>query len=329
MSEAAIGGYFELELTQSGQRLHLDAACFQSGRAAFLALLRAAKPERVWMPHYLCDSMYAPLRAAGVSVERYSLNERFEIDGEPDLCEGDWLYYVNYFGLCESQASAIMRRFGAGRVVLDNCQAFFSAPRACAATIYSPRKFFGVPDGGLLISTSAVAIPTTVDETSKQRSGYLIERLAESAEAGYTSYQHAEQSLEDLEPRQMSRLTSRMLASIDFERAKAIRNENFKALHEKLGGWNKFPIDMAQVDGPMCYPLFIDLPGLRERLIASRIFVATYWKDVRQTVEGGSWEENFVKNIVPLPCDQRYGEREMQRVVEVCADFIKNRMTNG
>jgi hypothetical protein len=127
----------------------------------------------------------------------------------------------------------------------------------------------------------------------------------------------------------MSRLTSRMLASIDFERAKGIRNENFKALHEKLGGWNKFPIDMAQVDGPMCYPLFIDLPGLRERLIASRIFVATYWKDVRQTVEGGSWEENFVKNIVPLPCDQRYGEREMQRVVEVCADFIKNRMTNG
>jgi hypothetical protein len=327
MSEDAIGGYFELELAHSRQHLHTDAVRFHSARAAFLALIRTAKPKRVWMPHYLCDSMFLPLRAAGVRVERYSLNERFEVNVEPDMREGDWLYYVNYFGLCERQASLIMSRFGPSRVVIDNCQAFFSAPQPCAATIYSPRKFFGVPDGGLLISARRVPQPATLDDASKHRSRYLIERLAEGAEAGYTSYQSAEQTLENLEPRQMSRLTSRLLASIDFERARAVRNENFRILHEKLGRSNTFPIDLSQVNGPMCYPLFIDSPGLREHLIASRIFVATYWKEVLQTVADTSWEAAFVKNIVPLPCDQRYGADAMRRVIEVCANFIDSTTT--
>ncbi|MGZ4962766.1 MAG: hypothetical protein ACXWC8_09450, partial [Limisphaerales bacterium] len=285
--------------------------------------LRAARPKRVWMPHYLCHSMYAPLQAAGVAYERYSLDEHFDIVDDIELREGDWLYFVNYFGLCGSQVDSVLTRFGASRVVLDNCQAFFASPRECAGNIYSPRKFFGVPDGGLLVSTYKVPPALIWDADSKQRFGHLVERLAQGAEAGYESFQRAEQTLEELEPRRMSRLTTRVLGSIDLVRTKGIRHENFETLHEKLGRWNQFPIALATPDVPMCYPFLNDLPGLREHLIASRIFVATYWKDVLQNVADGSCEASFVKNIIPLPCDQRYGKDEMLRVAQVCSDFIK------
>ena len=64
------------------------------------------------------------------------------------LREGGWLLYVNYFGICQHQERQVLERFGASRVVLDRSQAFFADPIDCLATIYSPRKFFGVPTEG-------------------------------------------------------------------------------------------------------------------------------------------------------------------------------------
>jgi hypothetical protein len=323
MSDGAIGGYFGLELQRTKFDAYASAFCFQSGRAAFLALIKVSRPKRVWMPYYLCDSMYAPLRRVGIPCAQYSINERFEIASDFELREGDWLYYVNYFGLCDNQAQVILNHYGPANVVLDHCQAFFSPPRNCVATIYSPRKFFGVPDGGLLVTSQPVVLPAAVDHGSKQRADYLVARVAEGAEAGYGSYQRAEQSLEELEPLRMSDFTKRVLASIEFDTAKVARNENFLALHEQLGRWNKFPIDLARIDGPLCYPLIVELPGLRERLIASRVFVATYWKDVLRMAPTGSHEEYLVANLFPLPCDQRYGKEEMMQVASVCVELIQ------
>jgi hypothetical protein len=267
--------------------------------------------------------MYAPLRDARIEYAQYQINERFEIADDIDWQDGDWMYYVNYFGICEDQVDAVLGRFGGANVVLDNCQAFFAAPRNCVATIYSPRKFFGVPDGGLLVTSQPVSVPQAVDIGSKQRADYLLRRMSDGAEAGYASYQVAEQSLEELEPRRMSVFTERLLASIDLENAQAARNDNFRLLHEKLGQWNKCQVDAANVDGPLCYPFVVDAPGLRERLIESRVFVATYWRDVLRTVSSASPEGYLVTNLIPLPCDQRYGTEEMMRVVQICADFMQ------
>jgi hypothetical protein len=324
MSIDPIGGYFELELPQERAPVHREAHRFQSARSAFLALLRGARPRRVWMPHYLCDSMYAPLRAAGVDFVQYSLDQQFGIAGELDLEPGDWLYYVNYFGVCGSQADRIIRQYGSSRVVIDNCQAFYEPVRECVATIYSPRKFFGLPDGGLLITACPVPVPEAFDNQSKLRTEHLIARLAAGPEAGYAAYQRAEQSLEALEPKRMSRLTDRILASIDLAAAQSARKRNFALLHEMLGRWNTLPIDPAQIDGPLCYPLVVDCPTLRQALIAERVFVATYWSDVLETVTSGSQEEFWVKNLLPLPCDQRYGASDMTRIAVICGSLLKS-----
>ncbi|MFS2015444.1 hypothetical protein ACEN88_02575 [Massilia sp. CT11-108] len=324
MSTGAIGGYFELELPHTRTQVFPEAIRIQSARSAFLALLRAAKPSRVWMPHYLCDTMYAPLRKAGIEYMHYAIDERFHIVDEPELGTGDWLYYVNYFGVRDDYVDSLVTRYGEKRIVVDNCQAFFSKPRDCVATIFSPRKFFGVPDGGLLLTTIPVELPTHRDIDSQTRSKYLIERLASTPEAGYSSYKMAEQSLEELEPRRMSQLTDILLSTVDFTEVRRKRNKNFLALHAELARYNQCEFDPSTIDGPLCYPLLVDAAGLRDHLIAARIFVATYWPDVLGRVANTATETTLVKNLFPLPCDQRYGESEMRRIVDVCLIFLNN-----
>lgn len=321
-SNKAIGGYFELELPAQKAFLYPDAYCFQSARSAFLALLQIGKPKHVWMPYYVCDSMLAPLRKAGFEFSFYSINEKFHIVDDINMSSDDWLLYVNYFGICNDYIDKILAKFNPNQVVLDYSQAFYSPSRECLATIYSPRKFFGVSDGGLLVTGLPVVMPLVIDGGAVGRSTHLLKRLADSAESGYAAYQQAEQSLVEFEPQQMSPLTRRILNSVDFEEVRIRRNRNFHFLHERLGRINKLLIDPLSIDGPMCYPFFIAQSGIRERLINERVFVATYWPDVLDMVDDSSCEASLVKSIIPLPCDQRYGEEEMKKISDICLAML-------
>ena len=109
------------------------------------------------MPSYLCDSMLAPVEKAGVECIFYSLDAHFDIIDDITLGESDWLLYVNYFGICGPNIDRLRDRHASGQLILDHSQAFYAAPTECLATIYSPRKFFGVPDGGLLVTALPVA----------------------------------------------------------------------------------------------------------------------------------------------------------------------------
>jgi len=322
MNLPAIGGYFELELPPARPPTFPRALRFQSARAAFFALLRAGRPDRVWMPDYLCESMYAPLHAAGVTVVPYAIDTNFEFAGRIGLGKDDWFYAVNYFGICSRAIDALLVRVDPMRVVLDHCQAFYAPPPACLATIYSPRKFFGVADGGFLVTDLAVPAPGQDDTHVLERAGHLLTRLAGAPEAGYAGYQHSEQTLEALAPRAMSMLSQRILASVDLEAARERRKRNFAYLHERLGGFNRYDLEPAGIDGPLCYPLLAQAQGLREALIAQRIYVATYWPEVLHRALPGSFAAAMVRELVPLPCDQRYDEHDMARVADACVAFL-------
>lgn len=312
-----IGGYFEFELRNRRRFPYFDTARFQSARSAFLALVRAGRPARVWIPRFICDAMLAPLVQEGIECIWYDVDDRLAVAESASIGVHDWLLYVNYFGVCDANVAELIRRFAPDQVVLDYSQAFFSPPRMEAvATIYSPRKFFGVPDGGLLASRIPVSLPEEQDRGSFSRVSHLMRRLGDTPEAGYADYRRAEESLTDLEPRRMSRLTERILSSIDFDNASRKRRENFMFLHEMLGGENMFAANIAQYTAPLCYPFMTADAGLRDRLINHRIYVASYWPDSIGRVSH-DWAVRMVRNLLPLPIDQRYGRKEMRRLASV------------
>jgi len=312
-----IGGYFELELPDKQQLPYPVAARFQSARAAFLALVRVGKPKRVWLPKYICNAMLSSLEKAETECMWYDVNDRLEVDTNTKIGIDDWLIYVNYFGICDNKITELLKRFSPDQVVLDYSQSFFSSPvNEALATIYSPRKFFGVPDGGLLVSRLSVSLPVMQDTDSFGRMSHLMRRLGDSPEAGYAEYQHSEASLAECDPKRMSKLTERILASIDFNHAYKKRRENFLFLHEKLGGGNQLSMDIASITAPLCYPFLTHDANLRRQLIDNRIFVATYWADAIDRLSDES-AEKMVRNLLPLPIDQRYERKDMERLVSV------------
>ena len=316
-STTAIGGYFELELASAQAHLYPDALRFQSARAAFYALLKAGKPNRVWMPKYICDSLYSPLRALDVEIIFYDLTDQLNPDDFVTLAVDDWLVYVNYFGVCNEQEMALLTRFNPTQVICDNSQAFYTPPLNCLATIYSPRKFFGVPDGGFLVTQIPITKPTEIDKNSISRSMHLLQRLDNGPESGYEAFKKADLSLKDVQPLEMSNLTSGMLSSIDYESIKNKRNANFRLLHGKFEHLNGLKINLETINGPMCYPLLTKDTTARQRLQANRVFVATYWPGVQERVSTDSLEYQLVERCLPIPCDQRYTNNDMEDIVNI------------
>lgn len=253
----------------------------------------------------------------GITICYYSLDKQFGIADDITLGRADLLLYVNYFGVCSGQVEKILHQFNPSQVILDFSQSFFSEPRNCLATIYSPRKFFGLPDGGLLFTQLAIDLPEAIDEASEKRMSHLIKRIGGIAELGYKNYQLAEVSLNELEPKRMSLLTERIFESINFEAARIQRNKNFHALHHNLGQTNGFNLNIDCLDGPMCYPYFSDSCLLRKKLLSERVFIPTYWPDVLMRSDVSFLEMELVNNIHPLPCDQRFSSEDMMRVASL------------
>lgn len=319
----AIGGYFELELPPGNGELYPHGRRFQSARAAFLALLSAMRPRRIWMPWYNCETMLEPPAMAGVPVRHYRIDQQFDIAEDIVLGDDEWLLAVNYFGIGEAAVARAIARFGGERVVVDHSQALFAPPPDCLATLYSPRKFFGVPDGGYLITQSDVPVPDGQDTGSIARLQPLLMRLDSGPEAGYEGIRAARSTLRGQMPQRMSTLTQRMLEHIDYKCAAERRLRNYVRYHLALGADNALPVPADPTHAPLCYPFWNHRVDLHAALAARRIFVAKYWPNIRGASGApDDLEYRLSTQCLALPCDQRYGDVEIDRVIAVLREAI-------
>lgn len=104
--------------------------------------------------------------------------------------------------------------------------------------------------------------PKQEDVDSVLRSAHLLQRLAGSPEDGFKEFKLADKSLSNCEPKRMSRLTSRILHSIDSDGVRTARIQNFMYLHEELKRHNLLKMDPDDTDGPICFHSFHRKQGL-------------------------------------------------------------------
>lgn len=322
--DKAIGGYFELELRKENFFFPESALYFQSARAAFRALLRTLNPTKVWMPNFICDGMISPLHEEEIEIGWYDIDQNFKVLTNIELLESQYLLYVDYFSISKNGIECVLQNYSPNQIILDYSHAFFNAPRQdVLATIYSPRKFFGVPDGGILITNSSVDAPKKQDHQSISRMQHLLKRLDKTAETGYSEFQKAEMSLEDTEPLTMSRLTEKILWSIDYDTIRKTREKNFSCLHERLKKFNTLTFnDASFVKGPLCYPFRVGKLGLKDHLISNRVYIPTYWSDALPRVNE-KWRMEINNNFLALPIDQRYGQSDMEYIVGLVEGYLK------
>ncbi len=313
-----VGGYFAWEACDgSGMDTLRAAAGFQSARSAMAALLQAAGARTAWVPYFICSAVTDALAFAGVQVRHYPLSGTLGVPDDLPLAPDDWLVCVDYFGLNAGACDAAIERYGAQRVLVDASQALFHAPRQGASTVYSPRKFVGVPDGGLLVTPLQLPLPAPADEVaSTDRSRHLASRAAGDLAGGYEQFQHAESSLADCSPAAMSQRTRRMLDTIDFAGVRDRRIANYGWLADELRGHGFAVPDLPGGAVPLCCPVYrVDAPALRPALASRKIFAPSYWNDA-DVPPHDQLGSALKATTLYLPCDQRYGEVDMRRVAQ-------------
>lgn len=297
--DKAIGGYFELEL-RKGEHYHKDALRLNTARNCFEYVLLVRKYTKVYIPYFTCEVMLEPLQRHQIQYEFYHINEQLEPIEDIVLQEEEAFLYTNYFGLKQSCVERLAKVYGK-QLIVDNAQAFFAPRLDGIDTFYSPRKFFGVADGGYLYIDKLLDIELQQDY-SYDRMSHLLKRIDISAEEGYADFRRNDDSLINQPIKRMSKLTEAILCSIDYEEAKVRRLRVYKELHKVLHYENRFQFELNLDDVPMVYPYFIeDGEQKKKELIRSRIYVATYWPNVFNWSKEDCVEYNLVKNIISIP----------------------------
>ena len=315
-----IGGYFGLELP-SGDHFHSSALRLNSGRGALEYIVKSRALKKIHMPFFTCSEIRERLLKLAVEIQPYHINESLEFEVE-NFDESDAIIYTNYFGLKNDFVKFISTKFK--RLIIDNAQAFFAQPIVGVDTLYSPRKFFGVPDGGYLITDKFISGVTERD-LSFPRAGYLLERIDSNAEKGYHNFLGAEHALGQEPLKKMSKLTETILASVDYQKVRETRMRNFRFLHKALAKDNELvgSINFEITEPPMIYPLLTKRDGLRTALIEKKIYIPTYWPNVLDWTKFGDWEFYLVNYLIPLPIDQRYSTKDLGRVVSIVKSWLK------
>lgn len=320
-----IGGYFGLSLPKWPLPFGKFSA-FQSARAAFHAVLAASGFRRAYLPTYICNSIILAAQNAGLEVMLYDLDEEFLPIGLPDrLPEDTALIYVNYFGLAQKQVDRLVQTYDPTQIVIDQSQALFADESGTCADVFSPRKFVGLPDGGWVRPANAVSEPETEDDGSIDRLRHLMRRFSNSAREGYADFNAARLSLAETTPKRMSRLTRRLLHTIDWAATARNRRENYQKMASRLDPLNARPWPMAKDAVALCYPYTVpnaDVAALRLKLADEYdIFTATYWPDVEDRAKTGSIEAMMTNQTLFLPVDQRLTVEQTDHVCDVVLEL--------
>ena len=303
------------------EEYHKGALCLNSGKNCIEYILRSRNYTKAYVPYYTCDVVYKPFEKLGITIEFYHININLEIAQDIHLKPGEALLYTNYYGLKQQYVEKLAGQYG-HNLIVDNSQAFYAKPLEGIDTFYTCRKFFGVPDGAYLY-TDTVLNEELEQSISFDRFDHLLKRIDLSAGEGFEDYHKNEEMLEHQPIRKMSKLTQRMMQGIDYKTAAQQRRANYQMLHEALGKENNLELPLEDDAVPMVYPYLTSVEGLREKLIENKIFVARYWPNVLEWTQPDDFKYQLAQQMQPLPIDQRYGEEDMQRIIDVIKLYSK------
>lgn len=312
----------------------LDEPCLLtvSARSAVGLLLETLRPETVWLPSYLCAAV-VEVAASRARVSWYPIGMDLRPAGAEWLEEvraGDLVVVIDYFGFVAPERLVSEARGRGAFVLEDASQALLSsgAGALADAVVFSPRKFVGVVDGGILRMPAGAPLPSQdlaappddwwnlaleacrrrgdYDRGSDDRGWFELFRRAESA---VPVGQFA-----------MSELSSGLLSTaIDFEEVAERRRSNYGRLLSRLRDRALLP-DLPGGVVPLGFPVRSpNRDRVRQALFANEIFAPTHWPIEALVPPRFTESHALAAAILTLPCDQRYDEGDMDRIAAVVA----------
>lgn len=307
-----IGGYLQLDQFIE-KPYHKGMIELNTARNALIYLIKANRIEKVYIPYFLCNSISNALKRYSINYEYYNVDKKFHPLFNKELKQNEYIYVVNYFGqISDNIIIALKEKYR--NIIIDNVQAFFQKPKEGIHTIYSCRKFLGVPDGAYLYTDTTLKEEFEMDK-SANRMTHILGRFEGNASDYYESFKKNDEFFKIQPIKKMSRLTRNILGAIDYKTIIKKRNSNFTFLNDKLNSSNI--LNIKHVNGAFTYAYYIrNGIEIRKKLAQKKIYIPTLWPNVLKDSPKDSIEYDYTANILPLPCDQRYENEDMNTIVK-------------
>lgn len=311
-----IGGYLEFERNQ-GEEFHKNCLALNTGRNCLRYLIRVRKIRKIYLPYLLCSVISDVCKEENVDIKYYAVDNSLKPDLPEKLEDFEYLYVINYYGqYSQTYLKELAEKYV--NLIVDNVQSYFQQPLDNIDTIYTCRKYFGVSDGAYLYTSCSEKIDLGWD-TSNERLRHLMGRLETSASEFYSAYQANEEALTELPLLQMSLGTQNILKGINYSFVEETRTQNYEYLNEKLKNVNE--LELKAVKGAYAYPLLVSKgKTLRKELQKRKIYIPVLWPNVIDDF-GFRKEAVLAENILPIPCDQRYGKEDMEYLVKTIVEL--------
>ena len=318
------GGPLPLELKKINKAFFpgFQHVALNSGRSAIAYAALAGGFNKAYIPYYTCKTVEAGLLEAGIEVLYYNIDEQFmPIEPEGGFDNTALFVYTNYFGIMThvQQMDIIAEH---SHVLFDNTQGFFTKPVRGTYSAYSCRKFFGVPDGAFLVGDrlKGLDIPTG---RSADTAGFLFKSLETGPDSSYEMSKENEEHINNEGLCYMSPLTKALMGSVDLESVNDRRIENFNYIHTRLKHINQLN-PVLENGAPMVYPLLVEKEGVREHLVANKIFVPRWWRWIAESDKTNDFEKHLSKYLVPVPITQTYSIEDMEYISDIILRYVND-----
>ena len=302
-----------------------------NARSGISLLIQLLSPSQVWMPSYLCGVMLKAVGDDVTSVRFYEVNYDLAVPSLEwlgNVERGDLVILIDYFGFPCDWSCAIRARERGAWVLEDACQALLSRKvgRFSDFLLFSPRKFLGVPDGGIVSLNCEVEFHG-IDLESPPADWWLnafeatVLRREFDLHGGSRRWFGLFQEADAEGPigrYAMSELSKKLLMhSFDYSTVAQKRIDNYQVLADKLGEFAVFP-NLSTGVVPLGCPIRLkNRDHCKQILFDHEIYPPVHWPIQGIVPEEFTDSHRLAAEIMTLPCDQRYDRSDMKRMTKL------------
>ncbi len=327
---------------------------YSSGRMGLRAILRSIPKGTFLVPSYLCASILWAFRQEGVSVKFYSVTPDLQGDVAEittllsSCADVAGMFHIDLFGVVPTGAlsNLFAEMVSKGLCVIEDITHSFPGTsnlyqRTGSHVLCSVRKTLPFPDGAFVLSRILRPIEAHIEaapyvqaklQAQMEKSHYLragtnrdFLRDLRRAEAGFDL---------DYEIRRISRVSRTLLRRVDLREVRVRRRKNFEYLLSKFES-SMIPTvarplvrELSKCSSPLGFPVWSKWRNeLQHHLIHSGVFPPIHWvlpPEAREwALSHNQFSFNLSESELTIPCDQRYGEGDMDYIVAQVVRFAE------
>ena len=327
-----------------------DKHYFLSGRTALEYIIREIverdKKRAVLLPSYCCHTMIEPFVRHGFSIRFYdvfySKEKRCLCAELPEYRKNEVMFYLSYFGFSELLGLRLEELKGRYPIIIDDRT--HSWLRTASPTVHadysftSYRKWGGFSGVSEVLKYDGYFFTPVCEESSNQyvsmRDTAFQQKADYLAHGGMKDgflqlFGEAETLLEDnYVDYRPSYAAIDALLSTDWEILRNRRRENAKVLLDGLADVKAIVLPFTELkdeDAPLFVPILVEQgrDNLRKYLVGQEVYCPVHWPKSELHASISERASELYATELSLLCDQRYGQKEMERIVSLIVNYYR------